>query len=163
MPGPEIRRIGMEVGMHVQARVSPAGAGFAADDENGEAISATYRVGALGEILQILQDRDFNLRSVGGRRIELGGEFSFAVGRDGDPDHEQATRDAVEALRSEGFDAHVVEVQSRLLDDTPGALRAFVADVSAQGLFVEEIAVGTPDNDGKIPVQIFTAKTESAG
>jgi len=149
--------------MHVQARLSLAAASFAADDENSEAVSATYRVGALGEILQILQERDVNLRSVGGRRIELGGEFSFAVGRDGDPDHEQATRDAVEVLRSEGFDARVVEVQSRLLDDTPGALRAFVADVSGQGLFVEEIAVGTPDGDGRIPVQIYTARTESAG
>ena len=146
--------------MHVQARMRLAGAGFAADDENGEAVSATYRAGALGEILEILQDRDVNLRSVGGHQVELGGVFSFAVGRDGDPDHEQATREAVETLRSEGFDAHVVEVQARLLDDTPGALRAFVADISAQGLLVEEIAVGTPDGDGRIPVQILTARIE---
>jgi hypothetical protein len=38
-----------------------------------------------------------------------------------------------------------------------------VGDVSAQGLFIEEIAVGTPDGDGRIPVQIYTARSESAG
>lgn len=144
--------------MHVQARASTKTSAFADGDEEGAAVSATYRPGALGEILEVLENAGFNLRTAGGRRIELGGEFGFAVDpRDGDTDHEAATHAAVEALQGQGFDAHVVGVQTRLLDDTPGALRAFVADISAQGLLIEEVAVGTPDRDGRIPVQVYTA------
>jgi hypothetical protein len=148
--------------MHVQARVSPKTSGFADDGEDGSAISATYRVGALEEILRVLEERDINVRSAGGGKIELGGEFGFAVGRDGDDDHEQATHAAVDALKGEGFDAHVVDVRTRDLDDTPGALRAFVAEISADGLLIEEIAVGTPTRDGRIPVQIYTASAPDA-
>jgi hypothetical protein len=144
--------------MHVQARVSPKTAAFADDDDTTGAVSATYRLGALDEVLQVLEEGDFNIRSTSGGRIELGGEFGFAVGHDGDNDHEARTHAAVEALRGQGFDAHVVDVQTRLLDDTPGALRSFVADVSAAGLLIEEIAVGTPAADGQIPVQIYTAR-----
>jgi len=146
--------------MHIQARVSPKRPG-AGDDDAGDEISTTYRVGALEEILRVLEDGDFNIRSATGSKIELGGEFGFAVGRDGDEDHERRTQAAVEALRGKGFRAHVVDVQTRLLDDTPGALRAFVADVSGDGLLIEEIAVGTPARDGRIPVQIYTARAEN--
>ena len=146
--------------MHVQARASTKTSGFPDDDEeNSTAVSATYRPGALAEILTVLSNQGFNLRTAGGRRIELGGEFGFAVDpRDTDADHEEATQAAVDALRSEGFEAHVVEVQTRVLDDEPGALRAFVEDISNQGLLIEEIAVGTPGHAGRIPVQIYTAK-----
>jgi len=141
--------------MHVQARASTKTSGFPDDDEeNSTAVSATYRPGALAEILTVLSNQGFNLRTAGGRRIELGGEFGFAVDpRDTDADHEEATQAAVDALRSEGF-----EVQTRVLDDEPGALRAFVEDISNQGLLIEEIAVGTPGHAGRIPVQIYTAK-----
>lgn len=144
--------------MHVQARVSIKTSGFADDDEGSRsAISATYRRGALSEILRILADEGFNLRSTGGRQIELGGEFGFSVDkREGDANHGEATQAAVDAL-GDSFDAHVVEVQMRLLDDVPGALRAFVDDVTDSGLLIEEIAVGTPAPDGRIPVQIYTA------
>ena len=81
------------------------------DDDTNGAVSATYRVGALEEILRVLEEHDFNVRSAGGGKIELGGEFGFAVGRDGDKDHEQATEAAVAALKGEGFEAHVVDVQ----------------------------------------------------
>jgi len=148
--------------MHVQARVSPKTSAFADDDENGGAVSATYRVGALEEILRVLEDHDINVRSAGGGRIELGGEFGFAVGRDGDKNHEQATEAAVAALKREGFDAHMVDVRTRDLDDSPGALRAFVAEISADGLLIEEIAVGTPTRAGRIPVQIYTASAPDA-
>jgi hypothetical protein len=146
--------------MHIQARVSPKRPD-PGDDDTGDETSTTYRVGALEEILRVLEDGDFNIRSTTGSKIELGGEFGFALGRDGDDDHEQRTKAAVKALRGEGFRAHIVDVQTRLLDDTPGALRAFVADVSADGLLIEEIAVGTPARDGRIPVQIYTARAES--
>jgi hypothetical protein len=146
--------------MHIQARVSPKRPG-PGDDDTGDETSTTYRVGGLEEILRVLEDGDFNIRSATGNKIELGGEFGFAVGRDGDEDHEQRTHAAVKALRRQGFEAHVVDVQTRLLDDTPGALRAFVADVSGDGLLIEEVAVGTPARDGRIPVQIYTARAES--
>ena len=142
--------------MHVQARVSPKTSAFA-DDEPEGSISATYRVGALEEILRVLEEHDINVRSASGGKIELGGEFGFAVGRDGDRNHKQATEAAVAALNAEGFDAHMVDVRTRDLDDTPGALRAFVAEISADGLLIEEIAVGTPTRAGRIPVQVYTA------
>ncbi len=145
--------------MHVQARASTTGSAFPDDDENNDsAISATYPTGRVLGILGILADQGFNLRTAGGRQIELGGEFAFAVdARDSDADHESATQAAVDALNDAGIDAHVVEVQVRYLADEPGALRDFVRDVSSQGLLIEEIAVGTPEG-GEIPVQIYTVK-----
>lgn len=146
--------------MHVQARVDTKTSGFAdVDEDSGAAVSATYSPGALGEILRILEDRGFNLRTAGGRRIELGGEFGFAVAKqDGDKDDEESTHRAVEALKGEGYEARAVEVEDDVLDDVPGALRAFVDRVSARGVLIEEIAVGTPEPDGRIPVQIVTAR-----
>jgi hypothetical protein len=146
--------------MHVQAKVSLETSLFAdEEDDNDTAVSATYRTGALLAVLEILAREGFNLRTATGRRIELGGEFGFAVDpRQGDADHEAATAAAVEILRAEGLDAHLVEVQVRFLDDVAGALRDFVSSVSGQGLLIEEIAVGTPGDGGRIPVQIFTVK-----
>ena len=145
--------------MHVQARASTTGSAFPDDDDNNDtAVSATYAAGRVHAILELLAEQGFNLRSAGGGRIELGGEFAFAVdARDGDDNHEVATHAAVTALNDAGIDAHVVEVQVRYLTDEPGALRDFVRDVSSQGLLIEEIAVGTPE-DGQIPVQIYTVK-----
>lgn len=145
--------------MHVQARASTTGSAFPdAEENNNSAVSATYPTGRLLGILEILANEGFNLRSAGGRQIELGGEFAFAVDpRQGDADHEAATKAAVEALIGAGIDAHVVEVQVRYLTDALGALRDFVSDVSRQGLLIEEIAVGTPGDTG-IPVQIYTVK-----
>ena len=148
--------------MHIQARVSPRTSSLAEGDDTNGAVSATYRVGALEEILRVLEEHDINVRSAGGGKIELGGEFGFAVGRDGDKDHQQATEAAVAALKREGFEAHVVNVRTRELVDTPGALRAFVAEVSSEGLLIEEIAVGTPTKKGRIPVQIYTASAPDA-
>jgi hypothetical protein len=146
--------------MHVQAKCSPTGSAFADQDgdENTTATSATYRPGAVLGILDILQREGFNLRTATGQRIELGGEFGFTVDpRNSDEDFETATAAAVDLLRSEGFDAHVVEVQVRYLTDVAGALREFVSSVSDQGLLIEDIAVGTPSEAG-IPVQIFTVR-----
>ena len=145
--------------MHVQVRASTTGSAFPDDDEdNDTAVSATYPAGRLLGILEFLADQGFNLRSAGGRQIELGGEFAFAVDpRDSDTDHEAAAQAAVSALNDAGFDARVVEVQVRFLDDEPGALRDFVSNVKSQGLLIEEISVGTP-RDGRIPVQIYTVR-----
>lgn len=146
--------------MHLQARASTKRSAFADDhEESGAAISADYRGGALSDILRVLEEAGFNLRSAGGQKIELGGEFAFAVAdRDDNEPDGKATEDAVATLNDAGIDAWVVEVQTRYLDDVPGALRAFVDSVRDQGLLVEEIAVGTPSPDGRIPVQIYTAR-----
>lgn len=164
MPGPGIAAQGGSVVMHVQARVSTKGSGFPDDDvEDGEAVSATYRPGVVSEILGILADGGFNLRTAGGRRIELGGEFAFAVrARDGDANHEDATHAAVDLLKESGFDAWVVEVQTQLLGDDRGTLRSFVDDIRDSGLLIDEIAVGTPAEDGLIPVQIHTVRIVGA-
>jgi hypothetical protein len=145
--------------MHVQVRASTTGSAFPDDEEdNDSAVSATYPGGRLLGILEMLANEGFNLRSAGGRQIELGGEFAFAVDpRDGDTDHEAAAQAAAETLNGAGIDARVVEVQVRYLDDEPGALRDFVRSVSDQGLLIEEIAVGTAA-DGRIPVQIYTVR-----
>jgi hypothetical protein len=146
--------------MHVQAKVTTTGSAFADEDgdENNTAVSATHSPGALLGILNILQREGFNLRTATGQRIELGGEFGFTVDpRNGDEDFETATAAAVDILKGEGFDAHVVEVQVRYLTDKPGALRDFVSSVSGQGLLIEDIAVGTASQAG-IPVQIFTVR-----
>lgn len=146
--------------MHVQAKAVTTGSAFADEDgdENNDAISANYRPGAVLGILDILQREGFNLRTATGQRIELGGEFGFTVDpRNSGEDFETATAAAVDVLKSEGIDAHLVEVQVRYLSDVAGALRDFVQSVSDQGLLIEDIAVGTPSQAG-IPVQIFTVK-----
>ena len=146
--------------MHVQAKCVTTGSAFADEDgdENTTATSATYRPGAVLGILDILQREGFNLRTATGQRIELGGEFGFTVDpRNSGEDFETATSAAVDILKGEGIDAHLVEVQVRYLADVGGALRDFVRSVSDQGLLIEDIAVGTPSDAG-IPVQIFTVK-----
>lgn len=150
--------------MHVQARASTTGSGFADDDGgSGSSISATYGAGRLSEILRLLEEAGFNIRSTSGSRIELGGVFGFAVdGRNEGEDHEAATHAASDLLNSQGIDTHVVDVETRVLEDVPGALRRFVNDVNAKGLLIEEIAVGTPEADG-IPVQIYTAQVIAGG
>lgn len=153
--------------MHIQARSSTRQSAFATDDDSGGGvtISATYGAGALSEILSVLEKAGFNLRAAGGRSIELGGDFSYWVdprvdadGRPIDKDHDEATQAAADLVAAEGFDTHIVEVHATLLSDEPGALRTFVDEVRDAGALIEEISVGTPDPDGRIPVQIFTAR-----
>ncbi len=149
--------------MHIQVKVNTSSStgGFADDDDEESVItrSAGYRPGALADLLGILAGSGFNLRAAGGQRIELGGEFTFWVGaRAQDSGHEDAARAARDVLREAGFDARAVEVSARLLDDTPGALQAFLADIAAEGLLVEDISVGTPTASGKVPVQVYTAR-----
>lgn len=151
--------------MHIQARASTKTLGFAdaGDDAGNVAISATYGPGVLSDMLRILSDNGFNLRTASGRQIELGGEFAFWVDprKDVDEDHDVATRRAAKALEAKGYDAHIVEVHRKLLDDVPGALKAFVDEVTAAGYLIEELSVGTPQQDG-IPVQAYTAKTSGS-
>lgn len=148
--------------MHLQVKVKPGGAIFS-DDDVSELItnSADYERGSFRHILQVLAEADFNIRGASGHRIEFGGEFTFWVSkRDGDADHEAATEAAAQTLIGAGLDARVVSVSVSLLNDEPGALRDFVARIQDDGLWVEEITVGTPDSDGRVPVQIYTSRTK---
>ena len=146
--------------MHVQARASTTGSAFPDDDDdNDSAISATYPAGRVLGILELLAEQGFNLRSAGGgqnrarRRVRVRGRCARRRRR---PRGRHAGGGRLRSTDA-GIDAHVVEVQVRYLADEPGALRDFVRDVSSQGLLIEEIAVGTPE-DGQIPVQIYTVK-----
>ena len=91
-----------------------------------------------------------------GHDIELGGEISFWVdARDGmdldnngQPDHEVAAERAIERLRNAAYDARRVHVQAKHLQNTPGALLAFVEEVSGRGHHILDITVGAPEPDG---------------
>ena len=151
--------------MHIQARASTRTSGFTdgGDDEGTVAASVTYESGVLSDMLRILEAGGFNLRTAGGRNIELGGEFAFWVDprKDTDEDHDTATRAAADALRKEGYDVHTVEVHRALLTDVPGALKTFVDSVTMAGYFIEELSVGTPEPDRGIPVQAYTVRTSN--
>jgi acetolactate synthase small subunit len=153
------------MGMHIQVRASTKTSTFADEfEERGVAVSATYGLGVLSEMLGILKDEGFNLRTASGSKIELGGEFAFWVDarKDKDANHDEATRRAAEALGAV-FDVHIVEVHRTLLEDKSGALKAFVDEVTAAGFLIEEISVGTPEPpDGRIPVQAFTVQAGRA-
>jgi hypothetical protein len=154
--------------MHVQVKspVNPAAFSDEVEDDEG---SVVYPRFALAEFLAVLaadngpNDPPFNLGAASGHDIELGGEFAFwAKPRDGvDADHEEATFRAMERLQGAGYDAKGFHVQAKHISDEPGALLAFVNEVSDRGHRILEITVGAPEEgaprDHMIPVQIFTA------
>lgn len=145
--------------MHLQVKTIIPGAGFPEDLHSKE--SATYGRGRFEELLGFLADGGFNIRGASGHRIEFGGEFTFWCGERGSSDDDAnhaATEAAAELLRSKGYDARVVEVSSDWLTDTDGALRAFVRRLTDDGLWIEEITIGTPDGTGLIPVQIYCSR-----
>ena len=150
--------------MHVQVKSPLKSAAFADEVEDDEG-SVVYPKRALAELLEILAedrgqgDPPFNIAGASGHDIELGGEFAFWVdARDGvDADHEVATLRAMERLQDAAYDARRVHVQAKHLDDTPGALLAFVEEVSGRGHHIVDITIGAPEDHG-VPVQIYTAR-----
>jgi hypothetical protein len=148
--------------MHLQVKVKPGITAFTDDVDDGgvTAESAEYRRGYFSEILELLAGSSFNIRGASGHGIEFGGEFTFWVGkRDGDDTHDASNEAAAALLKDNGYDVRLVEVSYEFLDDEPGTLRAFVTRLQGEGFWVEEITVGTPREDGKIPVQIYTSRT----
>ncbi len=156
--------------MHIQIKARLTGSGFAEEDQQ-VTISAEYRLGALSELLEVLaedhpSDPDlgmgFNLAGVGGADIELGGHFTFWVDarkEDQDygdtPAHEVAANKAVARLRAANFEATPYLVSVKYLDNSKGALKRWVDEITAGGQLVKEIVVGAPDAVG-LPVQIFS-------
>ena len=149
--------------MHVQVK-SPLKSALFSDEVEDDIGSIDYPRRALESLLRILaedrgqNDPAHNLAAASGHDIELGGEFAFwCLARDGmNETHEEATFAALDRLQGESYDARAVHVQAKHLENTPGALLAFVEEVSGRGHHILEITVGAPEPDG-VPVQIFTA------
>jgi hypothetical protein len=109
--------------------------------------------GALLRVLELLAAEGYNLRIAGGRGIETGGEFVFAVDDDGD---EGAATKCAAFLHDKGYrDVRVIEPYLCEVDDRVGALRDCLATLAKEGRHVDELFVGTP-RKGKIPVQVTT-------
>lgn len=136
--------------MHQQVRTSTKKTGASSDGPGAMADE-----GGLVDILRILEEAGINLRAAGGRDLDDGGVFAFAVehhAEDGDTDGKSR---AVQLLEQEGYAAHDVKVHDCYVTDEPGALRKCIEEVEARSP-VYEIFVGTPEPDGRIPVQLTT-------
>jgi hypothetical protein len=110
--------------------------------------------GGLVDILRTLLDAGVNLRTAGGRDLDKGGDFVFAVHhRDGDddPDYE-----AAKLLREKGYTAEVYRVRDCIVSDEPGSLLRCLEETERERGPIYEIFVGTHDDDGHIPIQIVT-------
>jgi hypothetical protein len=109
--------------------------------------------GGLVDILNTLLDAGVNLRTAGGRDLDEGGIFVFSVHHaegDDEPD-----RQAAALLRKHGYDAGVYTARECIVSDEPGSLLRCIQETEAESP-VYELFVGTPDEEGHIPVQIVT-------
>ncbi len=124
--------------MHQQVRLSPA---LSPPD--------------LERVLKIVADAGINIVAVGGSNLEHGGEFGFAV----DVDRQQ---DVVDLLKAQGYKPRVVDVSLFWLTNQPGQLHACVQQVAAEnktsGKAIQDIAIGPPGPDGRVPIQIYSAR-----
>ena len=113
--------------------------------------------GGLVEILEILLKNGVNLRAAGGRDLDRGGEFVFAVHHDDNDD--QRGEDAAALLRDNRYPARALYVHHCLVDDEPGSLLKCITETEANEGPVYEIFVGTANADGRIPLQITTRRS----
>lgn len=107
------------------------------------------RAGAFAQLAATIAEAGINLRSVGGKGIELGGEVILAVA---DEDEERFAQ----LLEAKGYQFRIVEPPHAHLHDRPGALADFLGKLAAEGRLIDSINVATPDKDGSIPVQANT-------
>jgi hypothetical protein len=116
--------------------------------------------GGLVYILERLLEADVNLRTAGGRDLDTGGTFAFSVHhRAGD---DEPNERAAKVLRKAGYDAQVITVRDCVVSDEPGSLLRCIQDAEAESP-VYEIFVGTPDEEGHIPIQIVTRADVGGG
>lgn len=105
----------------------------------------------LEALLQVLYDEGVNLVSAGGSDLELGGEFAFSVS---DEQHDQTLR----ALERAGYATRVVDLDVCWMKPKAGELlrcvRGATALMARSGSVIRDIAIGEPNADGLIPVQI---------
>jgi hypothetical protein len=108
---------------------------------------------SLQAFLEVLAGERINIVAAGGSDIERGGEFAFAVA------HDEEDR-AIEALRRAGYDPRLVEVATCTMSDEPGQLLECIAAITesnaAAGRAIRDIAVGVPDEEGRIRVQVYS-------
>lgn len=110
--------------------------------------------GAFARLAAVIAEAGINLRSVGGKNIELGGEVALAVS---DEDEDRLA----ELLEAKGYHFRVIEPYHDHLPDRPGALADFLGKLAAEGRMVDSINVATPEKDGTIPVQARTVQLSS--
>lgn len=114
------------------------------------------RRGALVELLQLLEDGDYDLGMAYGDSIEFGGEFIFAV-----KDHGR-TSQAAALLRENGYrNVRIVQVREVEVEDEAGGLKREIEKLTGEGLKIDEIYVGAKRPNGRVPVQITTIRDVS--
>jgi hypothetical protein len=148
--------------MHQQVRMSTKktgsgspGPGAKWDDE-----------GSLEDILTILRDADvgldLNLQAAGGRDLDEGGEFVFAV-HHGGKDDDQYAQAAVKLLEDEGYAPRVVSVHLCVVSDERGNLLDCIQDARERQGPVYEIFVGTKGDYDGIPLQVTSREVVERG
>ena len=134
--------------MHQQVRTTTIKSG-----SNSDGPGAKADRGSLADILRTLSEAGFNLQAAGGHDLGRGGEFVFAV-RHPEGDDDEAEK-AATLLREVGYrQARALTVFHRHVDDTPGALLRCIEEAEADQGPANEVFVGTPDDEGHIPIQV---------
>ena len=137
--------------MHQQVRTSSTKSGSGSPGPG-----AMADMGGVADILRILVEAGVNLQSAGGRDLDTGGDFVFAVHHEGEHD-DGRSEEVVNLLHEHGYgDARTADVHNCSVADEPGGLLGCIERVEREHGPVYEIFVGTPDEDGGIPVQITT-------
>ena len=144
--------------MHQQIRTS-LGKTSAVQDGGGamnrhpvEVDPLEIRRGALLELLELLEQNDYDLALAAGDAVELGGEFTFAL-----KDHKRTSQCAALLDEHEYRNVRVIEVQLVEVEDRPGGLRTAIAELDPE-LKVDEIYVGATQDNGLVPIQITTVR-----
>ena len=137
--------------MHQQVRTSPTKTGSGSAGPGAQADE-----GSIVDILQILVDARVNLQSAGGSDLDNRGDFVFAVHHDDDDD--RPNNEAARLLREYGYRARVVNVHHCYVNDEPGGLLGCIKKFEAADGPIAEIFVGTPNENGEVPVQITTRR-----
>ena len=108
--------------------------------------------GSLLDILTILDRARVNLQAAGGRDLDDGGEFAFAVHhQEGDDGPNEKAADLLERA---GYQPRIVTVHSCDVPDEPGALLGCMNEAIMSQGDAYEIFVGTSTKPGTVPVQI---------
>jgi len=137
--------------MHQQVRTSTK------KQPSSDGPGAMADQGGLVDILETLLRAGVNLRAAGGRDLDRGGDFVFAVHHGQDND-DQPGEDAAALLRDNDYKARAVYVHHCLVNDEPGSLLRCIQETEASEGPVYEIFVGTSNADGQIPLQITTRR-----
>ncbi len=114
---------------------------------------------ALVTLLESLAGAGYNLRSAGGHAIEGAGEFVFAL----DDARHDDSRACADFLREQGYaDVVVIEPEVCWIKDEEGALAKCLRETARPGRLIQEIHVGTAEND-MVPVAFTTIQLDDEG